>query len=284
MFAPERADAPLACIRRDCTRRGWSPGCVHLDGGDCARTFWAVPRSNVLTTRRPLLLMQDLCVRYPRCEGLALREVNLRVEAGEFVSVVGASGSGKTTLVRTALGELRPSRGQLVVARMEATHLPRFRLPALRRRIGVTFQDARLLPGRTALDNIVYALELVGSSRKAARRAAAQSLEVVGVGHLADRRPEQLSGGEAQRVGIARALAGDPEILFADEPTGNLDPDSAAGVVDTLAAIADTGRAVVMVTHDVASVDRLGRRVVHVGQGRIVSDSADATYPADVNA
>lgn len=229
-------------------------------------------------TRRPPVLLDNVTVRYPHAEAPTLWDVNLQVAPGELLSVVGASGAGKTTLLRLLTGQLRPTTGTAVVAGLDLGDLKARHLPKLRRRIGVTFQDARLLPGRTGMQNIAYALELSGYSATRARTAALAALERVGVGDLADRVPEQMSGGQAQRVGIARALAGAPQVLFVDEPTGNLDPDTTLSIIDTLAAVADAGTAVVMATHDVAAVDHLGRRVVLIADGGIGADMSRSTY------
>lgn len=231
-----------------------------------------------LRARRPPVLLDDVTLTYPGADRPTLTGVSMHVGAGEFVSVVGPSGAGKTTLLRLLTGRLAPASGRAIVAGLDLSELPPRKLPQLRSRIGVTFQDARLLPGRTAEQNITYALELAGWSRRAARARAAQVLELVGITDLADRVPEQMSGGQAQRVGIARALAGGPLVLLADEPTGNLDPQTSAEIVDVLAQLADAGTAVVMVTHDVSAVDRVARRVIRIEDGTIRADRTAARY------
>jgi cell division transport system ATP-binding protein len=230
-----------------------------------------------LRTRRPPVLLEHVTITYPGAKAPTLSQVSVHVGVGEFVSIVGASGAGKT-LLKVLTGQMRPTSGLAVVAGIDLATMPGRYLPRLRRRIGVTFQDARLLPGRTAVENIAYALELTGVPYRAARARALEALAQIGSEHLGDLVPEKMSGGEAQRVGIARALAGRPLVLLADEPTGNLDPVTARLVVDALAQVADSGTAVVMVTHDDASVDRLGRRVIHLAGGTIRTDLTDVTY------
>lgn len=231
-----------------------------------------------LRKRRPPVFLDGVTLTYPGADVPTLTDLSMHVGAGEFVSVVGASGAGKTTLLRLLRGTLRPSSGQAIVAGFDLADVPPRKLPTLRRRIGVTFQDAKLLPGRTAAQNIAYALELTGASSREARVRALEVLEQVGVGHLAQRDPREMSGGEAQRVGIARAISGRPLVLLADEPTGNLDPETAVGIIDTLSGLADDGTAVVMVTHDVAAIDRLSRRVIRLAGGTIGVDRTDARY------
>lgn len=229
-------------------------------------------------TRRPPVLLDGVSIRYPGADRPTLQGVDLHVGAGEFVSVVGTSGAGKSTLLRLLTGQLRPTSGRAVVAGLDLADLSSRKIPTLRRRIGVTFQDAKLLPGRTAIENIAYALELTGVSAGRARAQAAHALEQVDIAYLADRLPREMSGGEAQRVGIARALAGGPLVLLSDEPTGNLDPETTVGIIDTLARVADAGTAVVMVTHDVAAIDHLTRRVIRIANGTIFADRTAARY------
>jgi len=232
-----------------------------------------VSAKTVPLTRRPPVLLDGVCVTYPGSRSPALRDVTLHVAPGDLCSLVGSSGAGKTTLLRVLTGELRPSAGTAIVAGLDVGSLPARRLPRLRRRIGVASQDPNLLPGRDAVGNIVYALELLGAHPKVAHRRAVDTLDRLGVAHLAGRTPEQMSGGERARVAIARALATGPQVLIADEPTGALDPDTTRTVIDTLAAAADTGVAVIMATHDVVAVDRLGRRVVRLDGGRVSEDT-----------
>lgn len=261
--------------------QGLGPG--WIDGHGSARTVSGVESNQYARKRRPPVLLEGISVSYPGASAPTLSEVSLHVGEGEFLSVVGASGAGKSTLLRLLTGQVRPTAGSAVVAGLDLSKMRHHKLPILRRRIGVTFQDARLLPGRTALENVTYALELTGVRRAKASDRARQALERIEIGHLANRLPSEMSGGEAQRVGIARAIAGTPQLLLADEPTGNLDPETTVGIVDTLARLADAGTTVVMVTHDVAAIDRLARRVIRLSDGTIQTDRTRARY-ADTGA
>lgn len=244
-----------------------------------------MPDNAPVLTRRPPVLLDQVEFSYPGAATPALREVTLHVAPGELCSVVGASGAGKSTLLRLLNGELRPSAGTAVVAGIDLTTLPPRRLPRLRRRIGVAAQDPDLLPGRDAVANIVYALELTGVPASKARTRATQTLAALGIEHLAGKHPEHMSGGEAQRVAIARALATGPAVLLADEPTGSLDPETTLTVIDTLLAVASTGVAVVMATHDVAAVNRIHGRVIRVEDGTIAADTTGGyTRPTDLTA
>lgn len=249
-----------------------------IDGNGPGGTIQCVENNQYQRKRRPPILLDGVTLTYPGAHSPTLTNVNLHVGAGEFVSVVGSSGAGKTTLLRLLTGALTPTSGRAIVAGLDLADLPARKLPALRRQIGVTFQDARLLPGRTALQNIAYALELTGARSRTAAARASEVLEEVGIAHLASRLPQEMSGGEAQRVGIARALAGRPQVLLADEPTGNLDPETTVIVVDTLSRLADAGTAVLMVTHDVAAIDHLARRVIRLTDGAIAADRTGARY------
>jgi cell division transport system ATP-binding protein len=197
------------------------------------------------------------------------------VDRGEFVSVVGASGSGKSTMLKAIYREVKPTSGQVIVASQDVTSLPASRIPYLRRRVGIVFQDFRLLPDRTVLENVGFALDVLGTPRREKYRKVPLSLELVGLGDKADRYPMQLSAGEQQRVSIARALVNSPQVLLADEPTGNLDPDTSWEIVQILTDIADRGTTVIMATHDKAIVDRVRRRVISLLHGTIVRDDRD---------
>lgn len=222
--------------------------------------------------------MQGVGLVYP--DGTrALRGVDLHIERGEFAFIVGASGSGKSSLVRLIFREHVASEGRVVVGGQDVAQLPAARVPALRRRVGVIFQDYRLLPDKTAFENVGFALDVVGVARAEKHRRVPIALELVGLGDKLQSFPHQLSGGEQQRVSIARALINTPPVLVADEPTGNLDPDTSWDIVQLLAQIADNGTTVVVATHDKYIVDRLNRRVVSLVQGTIVRDAKDGgTY------
>lgn len=226
-------------------------------------------RKKVRTRRSPVLL-DNMSVRYPKEPEPTLSNVNFHVTDGEFVCIVGPSGAGKTTLLKVLSGAMKPASGIARVAGIDLRQLPTWRLPTLRRRIGLTFQDARLLQDRTGHDNITYALQLAGASTSDAHARAEEVLEQVGITHLADKLPRHMSGGEMQRVGIARALAGRPRILFVDEPTGNLDTDNAAKIMEILAKLSQQGTAVVMVTHDLPHVAQHHPRIVEVKNGTLL--------------
>lgn len=221
-----------------------------------------------------MIHMQGVGVVYP--DGTrALRGVDLHIERGEFAFVVGASGSGKSTLAQLVYREIVASEGRVTVAGQDVAQLPARRVPQLRRKVGVIFQDYRLLPDKTVWENVGFALDVVGATRAEKHRKVPISLELVGLGEKAGSFPYQLSGGEQQRVCIARALVNTPPVLVGDEPTGNLDPDTSWDIVQLLAQIADTGTTVLMATHDKHIVDKLLRRVVHLVQGTIVRDAKE---------
>ena len=212
----------------------------------------------------------------------ALNDVSLTVETGEFVFLVGATGHGKSTLLRLLNREEVPTRGKVLVSGWDVAALSARRVPFLRRRVAVVFQDFRLLPLRTAWENIAFALRVTGKSHRATLRLVPEALAQVGLLDKADDHPSQLSAGEQQRLAIARAAAARPQLLLADEPTGSLDPQSSAQVVNLLAEINATGTTVMVATHDPAIVNALRRRVVALREGHVVSDVPAGTYPADL--
>ncbi len=209
---------------------------------------------------------------------VALREVNLEVAKGEFVFLVGPSGSGKSTMLRLMMREDKPDTGEVWVAGKHASELPTWKVPHLRRSIGTVFQDFKLLPNKTVYENVSFALEVTGRSRHVVRNQVPQVLKLVGLSNKSDRQPRQLSGGEQQRVSIARAFVNRPLILLADEPTGNLDPATSVGIMRILDRINRTGTTVVMATHDHAIVDAMRRRVVQLDDGRVIRDQRIGGY------
>jgi cell division transport system ATP-binding protein len=215
---------------------------------------------------------------------VAVREVGLEVAKGEFVFLVGPSGSGKSTLLRLMMREERPDSGEVWVAGKLASSLPSWKVPHLRRSIGTVFQDFKLLPNKTVYENVSFALEVTGRSRHVIRTQVPQVLKLVGLSTKADRQPRQLSGGEQQRVSIARAFVNRPLILLADEPTGNLDPGTSVGIMRILDRINRTGTTVVMATHDHAIVDAMRRRVVQLDDGRVIRDQRSGAYEIRVQA
>lgn len=210
-----------------------------------------------------------------------LSGVSLQVGTGEFVFLVGPSGSGKSTLIRLIIRELRPTSGTVIVGGRDLGGLRRGKVPYLRRAIGCVFQDFRLLPDRTAAENVAYALQVTGHGRREVRRRVPEILSLVGLDDKFDRLPRELSGGEQQRVSIARALVNHPRLLIADEPTGNLDPETSLGIMDLLLRINRTGTTVLVATHDQQTVDRMQMRVIALEDGRVVRDEESAGYNDD---
>jgi cell division transport system ATP-binding protein len=208
----------------------------------------------------------------------ALQGVSFMIEKGEFVFVVGASGSGKSTVVRLLLKEIEPTQGRIVVGGRDLGRLKRSKVPLLRRNIGCVFQDFKLLPNRTAAENIAYALRVQGQSSSDIRKKVPEVLNLVGLSHKMNSRPEELSGGEQQRVSIARAFVNHPPLLVCDEPTGNLDPDNSVGIMQLLYRISRTGTTILMVTHDREMVDKMRRRVIALEHGLLVRDERRGGY------
>jgi cell division transport system ATP-binding protein len=208
----------------------------------------------------------------------ALRDVSLVIEKGEFVFVVGASGSGKSTIVRLLLKELEPTRGRIVVGGRDLTRLRRAKIPLLRRNVGCVFQDFKLLPTRSAAENVAYALKVQGEGANAIRRKVPEVMNMVGLAHKMNSLPDELSGGEQQRVSIARAFVNHPPLLVCDEPTGNLDPDTSVGIMQLLYRINRAGTTILMVTHDREMVDKMRRRVIALEDGRLARDERRGGY------
>lgn len=208
----------------------------------------------------------------------ALRDVNLHIDRGEFLFLVGPSGAGKSTLVRLIYREEVPTRGIVLVDGLNVGRLRRWDVPFLRRQIGVVFQDFKLLPDRTAYENVAFAMFVTGHTRRQIRRRVPEVLELVGLKDKGDALPSELSGGEQQRVAVARAVVNHPKILLADEPTGNLDPDTAWGIMELLVEINRRGTTVVVATHAQSIVDSLRRRVVRIEGGRVAADEPQGAY------
>lgn len=208
----------------------------------------------------------------------ALGGVSIDIEKGEFVFIVGPSGSGKSTFLKLMTKEEEPTHGEIYVAGKNLASLPRWRVPYLRRNVGCVFQDFKLLPNKTVFENVSFALDVIGRPKNVVRRQVPQILELVGLGEKLDRFPDELSGGEQQRVSIARAFVNRPLILIADEPTGNLDPATSVGIMRLLDRINRTGTTVVMATHDHAIVDSMRRRVIELEDGTVVRDQSRGIY------
>lgn len=208
----------------------------------------------------------------------ALTDVDLHVERGGLCFIVGASGSGKSTLLQLIYREIAPTRGRVIFDGQDVAQLPVAKVPLLRRQMGIVFQDFRLLPEMTVWENVGFALDVLGATRREKHRKVPISLELVGLDDRAHSRPDELSGGEQQRVCIARALVNAPPVLLCDEPTGNLDPDTSWDIVELLSHIAETGTTVLMATHDKYIVDRMRKRVVNLVRGAVVRDDRAGSY------
>jgi cell division transport system ATP-binding protein len=207
-----------------------------------------------------------------------LHDATFSVARGEFVFLVGSTGSGKSTLMRLLIKELEPTEGRLRVAGRDLATIDRRKVPYYRRNVGVVFQDFKLLPDRTVHDNVAYALRATGHSRKEIRARVPDILRLTGLSTKLHNYPDQLSGGEQQRVSVARAFVNHPPLLLADEPTGNLDPETSIGIMQLLYRINRTGTTVLVATHDSAMVDRMRRRVLELEEGRLVRDEQAGAY------
>ncbi|MBI4094797.1 MAG: cell division ATP-binding protein FtsE [Candidatus Liptonbacteria bacterium] len=209
---------------------------------------------------------------------VALEDVNMEIHRGEFISLVGKSGAGKTTLIKLLVGEERPTKGRIFFAEYEVAKLSNKELPFFRRHVGVIFQDFRLLPTKNAYENVAFALEVAGRPQKEITELVPQVLDMVGLIDKLHNFPHELSGGEKQRVAIARAMIHRPELVIADEPTGNLDPFHTSEIINLLLKIHELGTTVVLATHDKDIIDNLGRRVVTLDHGRVIRDEEKGKY------
>ena len=209
---------------------------------------------------------------------VALRDVSIDIIKGEFVFLVGPSGSGKSTMMRLILREDNPTSGEIYVAGKNVAQLASWKIPALRRNIGCVFQDFKLLPNKTVFENVAFALEVIGISRSVIKKQVPEVLDLVGLGDKVTNFPDELSGGEQQRVSIARAFVNRPQILIADEPTGNLDPTTSIDIMKLLDLINRRGTTVLMATHDHAIVDAMRRRVIELDKGIVVRDQERGVY------
>ena len=225
-----------------------------------------------------MITFEDVTKFYPGQDRPALRNINLEIAKGEFVFLVGQSGSGKSTFLRLILREYRPTKGTLYVAGKNLSPLNQWKVPALRRQIGTVFQDFRLLPGKTVYENVAFALQVIGKPSRVIREVVPETLRLVGLEGKENRLNEELSGGEQQRVAIARAFVNRPKILIADEPTGNLDPETSVGIMKLLDRINRTETTVIMATHDSSIVDQMRRRVLELRKGELVRDQAKGVY------
>lgn len=209
---------------------------------------------------------------------VSVEDISFSIHAGEFVSVVGHSGAGKTTLIRLLIGEIKPSEGNIWFDDFDVDALGSDDLSAYRRRIGTVFQEFKLLPNRTAFENVAFAMEAAGKTDDEIVSDVPHALELVGLGHKARAFPHEMSGGERQRLAIARAIINQPEVIIADEPTGNLDPQATYDIVQILKKINDLGTTVIITTHNKGIVDSLGKRVITLEKGRIIRDDKVGKY------
>ena len=225
-----------------------------------------------------MIRLEHVSKVYKTCTRPALENVTVEMDKGEFVFLIGASGSGKSTFLRLLLREEVPTRGRVYVANFDVARMARRRVPRLRQSIGCVFQDFRLLTNKTVAENVAFALEVIGKPRNTIRKVVPEVLELVGLEGKSARMPHELSGGEQQRVAIARAFVNRPLMLLADEPTGNLDPDTSQDIMLLLERINRTGTTVLMATHDHSIVDSMRRRVVELSLGQVVRDDSRGVY------
>ena len=225
-----------------------------------------------------MILFEDVTKMYRGAPKPALSNVSINIGAGEFVFLVGASGSGKSSFLRLILKEERPNAGNIHVLGQDLRRIPSSKVPLFRRNLGVVFQDFRLLPQKTVFDNVAFTLRVIGQSSGFIQEAVPDILQTVGLAQKARNYPHELSGGEQQRVAIARAAVNKPSILLADEPTGNLDPSTSAGIMNVLSRINASGTTVIMATHDSGIVNQMQRRVVEISAGRVVRDEREGGY------
>jgi len=226
---------------------------------------------------KPIVELRDVTKVYPGGH-MALDRVSLAIDRGEFAFLVGPTGCGKSTLIKMLIRELGATEGTVRIAGRDIGALPESKIPQLRRNIGTVFQDFKLLPDRTVYDNVAYALQVIGASRSQIRAQVPETLRLVGLSTKLHSYPDQLSGGEQQRVSIARAFVNHPPLLLADEPSGNLDPVTSIGVMQLLYRINKTGTTVLVVTHDREMVDSMRRRVIELYEGRVVRDEVSGGY------
>jgi cell division transport system ATP-binding protein len=248
---------------------------LHRPAPTCGGDSEALSRS---TTLNPVIRFEKVTKTYAGQGHPALDEISVDVEKGEFVFLVGTSGSGKSTALRLVLRESRPTSGRVYVAGKEINRLASWKVPRLRRQIGTVFQDFRLLQNKNVSENVAFALQVIGKSKSEIRTLVPETLEMVGLEGKGERMPDELSGGEQQRVAVARAFVNRPMILIADEPTGNLDPTTSVGIMKLLDRINRTGTTVVMATHDSSVVDQMRKRVIELDAGRVVRDQAQGVY------
>jgi cell division transport system ATP-binding protein len=260
----------MSLLRTGARRRRGDREPSHRGGPDAAS-------SGASRRRPPIVELREATVVYPGGH-VGVERVSFALNRGEFAFIVGPTGCGKSTLIRALIREVEPASGQVLIAGRDINQLRKSRVPHLRRRVGTVFQDFKLLPNRTVYDNVAYALQVIGAGRGEIRTKVPEILRLVGLQGKINNYPDQLSGGEQQRVSIARGFVNHPPLLLADEPTGNLDPETSVGIMQLLYRINRTGTTVLVATHDRDMVDKMQRRVLALDQGRLVRDEASAGY------
>ena len=228
-----------------------------------------------------MLIMNDVSKVYPG-GSVALQDVNVHIEPGEFVFVVGPSGAGKSTFIKMLFREVLPTTGSIFVNGMDILALSPKEIPFMRRQLGIIFQDYRLLPDRTVFENVAFAMQVIEAPHRKIRRQVNNVLDLVGLRNRSNAYPNELSGGEQQRIAIARAIVNDPVFVIADEPTGNLDPETSWDIMEIFKEINSAGTTIVMATHDKDVVDAMGKRVIAIEQGRIVRDEKEGAYGYEI--
>jgi cell division transport system ATP-binding protein len=239
-----------------------------------------IERAAARVSASAMIVFEDVTKVYEP-DVTALDGVSFVIEKGEFVFIVGASGSGKSTLIKLLLKEIEPSNGKIIVGGRDLTRLKHGKVPLLRRNVGCVFQDFKLLPSRTAAENVAYALKVQGENRASIRRKVPEVMNMVGLAHKMNSMPDELSGGEQQRVSIARAVVNHPPLLVCDEPTGNLDPDTSVGIMQLLYRINRAGTTILMVTHDREMVDKMRKRVIALEGGKLARDERRGGYTSE---
>ena len=225
-----------------------------------------------------MIVFENVSMNYRRSASPALDDVSFEIRDGEFVFLVGQSGAGKSSILRLLMREVTPKVGTVIVDEINVGRLRKRKIPNLRRKFGMVFQDFRLLPEKSVAENVAFAMQILGKTRKEIKQTVPQVLDLVGLLDKSNRRPNQLSGGEQQRVAIARALINRPSILLADEPTGNIDPDTTIDIMRLLDQINRAGTTVLMATHDASIVDQMRKRVIQVENGKIARDQSQGNY------
>lgn len=222
-------------------------------------------------------MMNNVSKVYPG-GSVALQDINVHIEPGEFVFVVGPSGAGKSTFIKMLFREVLPTTGSIFVNGVDIMSLTPKEIPFMRRQLGIIFQDYRLLPDRTVFENVAFAMQVIEAPHRKIKRQVLNVLDLVGLRHRANAYPNELSGGEQQRIAIARAIVNDPLLVIADEPTGNLDPETSWDIMEIFKEINATGTTIVMATHDKEVVDAMGKRVIAIEHGHIVRDEKEGVY------